>query len=622
MRIVVFIIVVIGFFSCQQKHVSEEKATKTETIDWSFADSIKRSIGKPVIPDARYEAADYGILPQNLNNTTTFKNAIDRIASDGGGTLIISPGIYYTGPIHLKSNVHLQFKEGVVIKFLPEPELYQPVYTWFYGIPCMNYSPMIYARNETNIKISGKAILDGQGDHAIWKNMKYHEEIDWDILTEFDDERVDLPNRVFGPGHHLRSDLIGIVGCKNVLIEDVSVKQAPLNPLHLILSTDVIIQNISVKSKGFDQIGIVPESSENIWIKNVTIRDCVEGIMLKSGQGKNEDISITKNIVIENVDAADLVYNGIGIGTEIKGGVENVFISNSSVRNVNRAFAIKTDTKKKGPVHNIFIDSLVSTQVFDEVVYCYVFHGNDDGKTADISNIHLSHIIADSSGRAFFIEGSKRNRIKNITLSNSEFHTFKTSYVEDLLDFRLNDVQINDENFNEVFNIGEISNIDFYDDDDDMETLDEDDIELSELPERIRKIISENYNMVPVDDIDRMITKTGAFYEIDLQTGVNSETELIISDKGSIIRREQEITFSDLPVKVLESLQSNLNTPLSAHLFRYIRSVEVEDFRYYNVAGETETKFFMFQVNEKGDVLEEKTKVITYAFPTKGEFEK
>jgi hypothetical protein len=49
--------------------------------------------------------------------------------------------------------------------------------------------------------------------------------------------------------------------------------------------------------------------------------------------------------------------------------------------------------------------------------------------------------------------------------------------------------------------------------------------------------------------------------------------------------------------------------------------VDVKDFRYYKVDGETDTKLFMFQIKENGEILEEKTKVITHAFPVKGEFD-
>jgi hypothetical protein len=391
--------------------------------------------------------------------------------------------------------------------------------------------------------------------------------------------------------------------------------------LHIISSTDVIIENIFIKSKGFDQVGIIPESSQNIWIKDVKIQDVVEGIMLKSGQGKSDNMRPTRNIIIENADISDIIYNGIGIGTEIKGGVENVFISGINIRKANRAFAIKTDTRRKGPVQHILLDSMVVRDVIDQVIYCYVFHGNDDGKTADISDVQFSRITADSVGNAFFIEGSMRNRIKNVSIKNSDFQTFKTSYVEDLLQFELKDVSINDNEFNDVFNIGEIPDTDFYDEEEDLETLDEDDIELSELPERIRNIVNDQYNLVPVDDIDRMITKTGVFYDIDLDVAVNIDTELIISDKGEMVRKEVDIRFQEIPSTVIEALQQALNKVMVPHFFRSIRMVDVKDFRYYKVDGETDTKLFMFQIKENGEILEEKTKVITHAFPVKGEFD-
>ena len=481
---------------------------------------------------------------------------------------------------------------------------------------------MIYAHYETNTRISGNANIDGQGNAAPWSNMKYFEDIDWDILWEYDDEHVDPEHRIFGPGHNLRPDLIGIVGCKGVHIQGLTITNAPLNPLHLVLSSDVVIEDISIKSKGFDQIGIVPECSQNMWIRNIEIEDCVEGIMIKAGQGKNQQVQLSKDIIIENVMVKNVVYNGVGIGTEIKGGVKNVFASKIHVKDARRAFAIKTDTDKKGPVSNVFVDSLRAENIYDEVIYCYVFHGDDDGETADIRDLEFSNIQADSCGKAFFIEGAMRKRIQNVSISNASFNTFQSSYVEDLLNFNLIRVKINGKEYNNVFDIGEIGDVNFFDEEDDeMETLDKDDIALSELPRKITDLVNAGFEGIPVDDIDRMITKTGVFYEIEFESEDHLNTSMIISDKGEIVRQEVDISFDMLPQNVVDVLHSSLNINIIPHIFKSINQVDVKGFRYYKVEGETHSKLFMLQISDEGEVLEEKTKVITRVFPTTGEFE-
>src|SRR5215217_8359095 len=46
------------------------------------------------------------------DSTAAFRETIDQCASAGGGKVIVPPGTYLTGPIHLKSNVNLELSEG------------------------------------------------------------------------------------------------------------------------------------------------------------------------------------------------------------------------------------------------------------------------------------------------------------------------------------------------------------------------------------------------------------------------------------------------------------------------------------------------------------------------------
>jgi polygalacturonase len=62
-----------------------------------------------------------------------------------------------TGAIHLKSNVNLHVSAGATIKFSKNPGDYLPVvFTRWEGTELMNYSPFIYAFEQTNIAITGE----------------------------------------------------------------------------------------------------------------------------------------------------------------------------------------------------------------------------------------------------------------------------------------------------------------------------------------------------------------------------------------------------------------------------------------------------------------------------------
>ena len=79
-----------------------------------------------------------------------FRRAIDQCAKAGGGKVVVPPGTYLTGAIHLKSNVNLEVSKGATIKFSQNPKDYLPVvFSRWEGVELFNYSPFIYAFETT-----------------------------------------------------------------------------------------------------------------------------------------------------------------------------------------------------------------------------------------------------------------------------------------------------------------------------------------------------------------------------------------------------------------------------------------------------------------------------------------
>src|SRR6266542_3860001 len=68
------------------------------------------------------------------DNTEAIRKAIAACNGAGGGRVVVTPGVFLTGAIHLKSNVNLHVTEGATLKFIPDPAKYLPVvFTRFEG---------------------------------------------------------------------------------------------------------------------------------------------------------------------------------------------------------------------------------------------------------------------------------------------------------------------------------------------------------------------------------------------------------------------------------------------------------------------------------------------------------
>ena len=122
---------------------------------WKQADKIVSSMTKVSFPDREVSISDLGAVPgDSLNPCHDIINlAILNMSLQGGGVVKIPAGVFYTGPITLKSNVALELEEGSVLRFSTDESLYYPpVATRWEGLDCYNTHPLLYAWGETKPK--------------------------------------------------------------------------------------------------------------------------------------------------------------------------------------------------------------------------------------------------------------------------------------------------------------------------------------------------------------------------------------------------------------------------------------------------------------------------------------
>src|ERR1041385_2621579 len=140
---------------------------------WALHAAILKRIAAPKFPSKDFPVTRYGAKSGGkVDCTEAFRSAIEAAARAGGGRVVVPAGVWLSGAIHLKSNVNLVVEKGSTIKFFTDPKYYPIVLTRFEGLECMNYSPLIYALDQTNIAITGEGTLDGQAFHRHFRWRK------------------------------------------------------------------------------------------------------------------------------------------------------------------------------------------------------------------------------------------------------------------------------------------------------------------------------------------------------------------------------------------------------------------------------------------------------------------
>lgn len=419
---------------------------------WKKAQSIINSIKCPTFQNKVYNIITYGAQSNTtFDNTEVIAKAIQECSKNGGGIVLIPKGKYLSRAIHLEDNVNLHLQKDAEILFSTNPKDYYPlVHTSFEGTELMNYSPLVYAYNKKNVAITGKGTLNGQASKENWWPWCSSELYGWKKgtpsqadpqnrlqLVEMAEDNVPVSERVFGEGHYLRPNFVEFFECKNVLIQGITIINAPFWVIHPIKSENLIVDGVTINSHGPNNDGCDPEYSKNVIIKNCIFNTGDDCIAIKSGRdGDGRRVAMkSENIIVQNCTMYD-GHGGVTIGSEVSAGVSNVFVENCKMNSPNLEVAIrlKTNSKRGGLIENFYVRNIEIGQVKEAILKVDMFynvHGNQNGTfIPSIENIYLENVKVENGGQySILAKGYKESPIKNITFKNVTIKKVKQPYL-------------------------------------------------------------------------------------------------------------------------------------------------------------------------------------------------
>jgi unsaturated rhamnogalacturonyl hydrolase len=429
----------VGLLIGAAAHAATE-ARPTPAIDWSTAAEIVSRIKAPQFPARDFVITAHGATAGGADCTEAIRQAIAACHAAGGGRVVVPPGEFHTGAIHLKSNVNLHVAEGATLRFSTDPKKYPMVFTRWEGVECMNYSPLIYAFEQENIAITGRGTLDGGADWDSWwswndkRAQPVKQKAARDRLLSMGDAGVPVAQRVFGDGGFLRPNFIQPYRCKNILIEGVSIVRSPMWELHPVLSSNITIRGVKINSHGPNNDGCDPESCRDVLIEDCVFDTGDDCIAIKSG--RNNDgrrlAAPSENIVIRNCTMKD-GHGGVVIGSEISGDCRNVFIENCTMDspNLDRALRFKSNAARGGIVENIFMRNVTIGRVAEAVLTIDLVYeeGARGAFPPTVRHVVLENVTSQASPRVLWIAGFPAATIDDVTLTNCTFRGVETAEV-------------------------------------------------------------------------------------------------------------------------------------------------------------------------------------------------
>ena len=446
-----------GSFVLPRISFGQSKSADVWTTEYP---KILARIKLPKFKNKDFLITNYGAIADGKTlSTEAFRKAVEDCSKQGGGRVVVPKGEFLTGAIHLKSNVNLHLSKDAIVKFSTDPKDYLPlVLTRWEGMELMHLSPFIYAYEQTNIAVTGEGTLDGQGKSFFWKwhgNPRYGGNPD--VLSqrpararlyEMMEKGVPVAERIFGESHYLRPQFIQPYKCKNVLIEGVKIIDSPMWEVHPVLCENVTVRRLHISSHGPNNDGCNPESCKDVLIEDCFFDTGDDCIAIKSG--RNEDgrrlNAPTENVIVRGCTMRD-GHGGITVGSEISGGVRNVFAENNKLDSPDlwTALRVKNNASRGGKLENFYFRNITVGTVSRAVVEIdFNYEEGAKGKYIPVvRNYVVENLTCGKGNRAVDLQGLDNAPIYDVTMKNCTFEMVeKPSILKNVRGLKLENVKV------------------------------------------------------------------------------------------------------------------------------------------------------------------------------------
>lgn len=415
-------------FSCSNSH--QQLTNKIAPIEAPFE---MPQLQLPIFKTDTFNILDFGAVADgSTKNTQAFQKTIKACSENHGGVVLVPSGKWFTGPIHLKSNINFHITKGAEIIFSSDTADYTPlVFSRWEGTGLYNFSPLIYANGEKHIAITGKGSLNGQGQEWTKKYVRMpwrnNPESSLERLRAMGEQQVPVEKRRFGwmKDDILYPSFVHLINCKNILLEDFTINKGPYWTVHPTYSENIIIRNIRVETYGqANGDGINPDACKNVLIENCVLNTGDDAITLKSGRDLEGRIrgKATENVVIRYCKA-EKGHGGVAIGSEMSGGVKNVYVHDCEFASPLWGFHIKSMRGRGNVVENIWFENITMGNIRKAAIKVSMHYHETEPeplseRTPSIRKIYFNNIDCEFAPVAIIMEGLEEKSIENITFSN------------------------------------------------------------------------------------------------------------------------------------------------------------------------------------------------------------
>ena len=330
-------------------------------------------------------------------DTTAIQKALDDCEKSGGGIVELPAGTYLSRPLFLRSQTTLQLDAGAVLQARDEPADFLDAKGA--TIAFLN------GKQLSHVAITGSGIIDGAG--ARW----------WAPVRAA--KKTGAKETVHRPR------MIMLSNCKNVRIEGVTLQNSP--SFHLVPADcqNVIISGVTIHAPADSpNTDAMDPSCKNLLVTNCTFDVGDDNIAIKAGHATAAGEFQDENITV--IGCTFLHGHGMSIGSETRGGVRNLLVTNCTFNGTTSGIRIKTSRDRGGLIEGAVYTGLTMTNVDVPInITCYYpkVPVTDTAQpvtenTPIYRDILIKNLTASGQKSAGFIVGLPEMCISNVVFEN------------------------------------------------------------------------------------------------------------------------------------------------------------------------------------------------------------
>ena len=439
-----------------------------------------------------FNLAKYGAVADGKTlNTDAFRKAIEACAV-AGGTVLVPRGTWLTGPIVLKSNVNLHLATGALVQFSANHRDYALIKTTWEGEEAIRSQAPISGADLTNIAITGGGTFDGAGD--TWRPVKKSkfDAAQWQTLVASGgvlNEKKDYwypsagslkgnmlaaagtPRKSLNPQDFddirdfLRPNMLSLTRCNQILLEGFTIQNSPAWTIHPLLCVDITLRNVTAKNPWYGQNtdAVDFESCRNGLVEGCSFDVGDDGLCIKSGrdaEGRKRGVP-TENFIIRKCTVYH-AHGGFVIGSEMSGGVRNMYVSDCNFIGTDVGLRFKTARGRGGVVENIFVNGMKMSNIGGEAILFDMYYAAKDplprpGEstappvivaqplnegTPQFQHFRIANITCKGATTGILVRGLPEMSIKDISIENAVLECKKGLVCQEAENIRLKNVTL------------------------------------------------------------------------------------------------------------------------------------------------------------------------------------